>query len=80
MTGYFDGKVIIPDEPLELPPNRRVVFNVEAQPQAGVVDAPVNGTRSVLEWAADNAVDSPSLPTDLAHQHDHYLYGTPKKS
>ena len=27
----------------------------------------------------DDAVDDPSLPTDLATQHDHYNYGTPKR-
>ncbi len=24
-------------------------------------------------------IDDPELPTDLAENHDHYLYGTPKK-
>jgi hypothetical protein len=38
-----------------------------------------DGPRSCLEWLAKNAVDVPELPTDLAHQHDHYLYGSPKK-
>ena len=32
-----------------------------------------------LAWVAANAVDSDALPTDLADQHDHYLYGRPKK-
>jgi hypothetical protein len=34
---------------------------------------------SFLDWAIRNPIDDPSLPTDLAHQHDHYLYGTPKR-
>ena len=34
---------------------------------------------SALSWIAANATDSDALPTDLADQHDHYLYGRPKK-
>jgi hypothetical protein len=40
--------------------------------------------RALLELAAQFTKDIPQeeldkLPTDLAHNHDHYLYGTPKK-
>jgi hypothetical protein len=31
-----------------------------------------------LQWLADNAVDD-ELPSDLSAEHDHYLYGTPKR-
>lgn len=75
--GYFDGKVIVPDQPLELPTNQRVVFDVEADSPGPA--APRADECSALDWAAKNAVDGASLPSDLAHQHDHYLYGTPKK-
>jgi hypothetical protein len=34
---------------------------------------------SALDWIADNAVNDPAIPLDLAHQHDHYLYNIPKK-
>jgi hypothetical protein len=34
---------------------------------------------SALKWIAANAVDSDALPTNLADQHDHYLYDRPKK-
>jgi hypothetical protein len=52
----FDGKVIVPDEPLE-----------------------GETKESASAWIAANAVDSDALPTDLADQHNHYLYGRPKK-
>jgi hypothetical protein len=35
--------------------------------------------QSALQWMADNAVADDGLPPDLAHEHDHYLYGTPRK-
>ena len=69
--GHFDGRVIIPDEPLGLRPNQPVIVQIE----------PLEGEPgdSALAWIAANAVDSDALPTDLADQHDHYLYGRPKK-
>jgi hypothetical protein len=70
IKGHFDGKVIVPDEPLDLPANQRVVVHIEA------VEGKVAGA---LDWIADHAVDDLAIPADLAHQHDHYLYGTPKK-
>jgi hypothetical protein len=35
--------------------------------------------QSALQWLVDNAVDD-ELPSDLSAQHDHYLYGAPKRS
>jgi hypothetical protein len=68
----FDGKVLVPDQPLDLPPNQRVVVRIEP-----VMDES-GQNHSALKWIAENAVDA-ALPEDLAHQHDHYLYGKPKK-
>ena len=62
---HFDGKVIIPDEPLDLRPNQALI--VQIQPLEGAAEEPA------LEWIAAHAVDSDALPTDLADQHDHYL-------
>ena len=69
--GRFDGKVIVPDQPLDLPLNQRVVVRIEPVEEG-------KQKASALQWLADNAVDV-DLPTDLAQQHDHHLYGTPKK-
>ena len=74
VNAHFDGRVIIPDEPLDLPPNQALIVQIE----------PVTATTettdgSALSWLTANAVASPTLPTDLADQHDHYLYGVPAK-
>jgi hypothetical protein len=83
IKAHFDGKVFVPDEPVNLPPNQRVVFHVEvvnADETSGSPAAQESAQpQSVLDWIAANPVNDPSLPVDLAHQHDHYLYGTPKK-
>ncbi len=66
---HFDGQVIIPDEPLDLPPNQALIVQIE----------PINQTsetveESALTWLAAHASQSPTLPTDLADQHDRYLW------
>ncbi len=74
IRGHYDGRVIVPDEPVDLPTNSPLVLHVDSSP-----DHPIQKEESVLEWLERQAVDDPTLPTDMAHQHDHYLYGTPKR-
>jgi hypothetical protein len=56
---------------VNLRPNQALIVQIE----------PIEGEReeSALAWIAANAVESDALPPDLAEQHDHYLYGRPKK-
>jgi hypothetical protein len=71
---HFDGKVIIPDGPVDLPRDQALIVQIEPLPkQASAAE------ESCLEWLMGHAVDSPAAPPDLAHQHDHYLYASPKK-
>lgn len=74
IRGHFDGKVIVPDEPVDLPRGQQLIVHVET-----VNAAPPATNESALDWLAANAIDSPTLPPDGSTQHDHYLYGTPKK-
>jgi hypothetical protein len=69
ITAHFDGKVLIPDEPVQLPVGQPLRLTVEtsAPPPARYAD--------LLQFAAD----LPDAPPDLAAQHDHYLYGCPKQ-
>jgi hypothetical protein len=61
--------VIVPDEPLGLPVGQRVRIEIEA----------VEVERARFADLAEFAADLPDAPSDLASQHDHYLYGTPRK-
>ncbi len=70
VSAHFDGKVIVPDEPLDLPPNQALIVQIE---RVGGEVTPSD--ESALTWLAANAVESEALPTDLADRHDHYLYG-----
>lgn len=69
IAAHFDGKAIIPDEPLQLPVGQRLQVRVElAQDECGRF-ADLLRVTTQLEGA----------PTDLAAQHDHYLYGSAKR-
>jgi hypothetical protein len=69
----FDGKVFVSNQPVDLPPGTEVTVDLEQSAP------PDSEARSLLGWMAENPIDDSAHPTDLAHQHDHYLYGTPKK-
>ena len=73
INAHYDGKVIVPDEPLDLPPNQALVVRIES------INGNTLAEESALTWIAENSCESPHLPSDLSHQHDHYLYGVQKK-
>ena len=75
-NAHFDGKVIVPEEAVDLPRDHSVVVHVETF--VGADSAVKDSHQSALQWLAENAVDD-ELPVDLAAQHDHYLYGTPRR-
>jgi hypothetical protein len=74
VNAHFDGKAIIPDEPLDLPHNQALIVQIEP------VGARETADESALAWLAANAVENDALPVDLADQHDHYLYGCPTQN
>jgi hypothetical protein len=57
--------------------------DVNGQPNGGDIE-PEEEPASVLDmfqaaWEAIPEEELENLPTDLAAQHDHYIYGTPKR-
>jgi hypothetical protein len=71
-TAHFDGKVIVPDEPVQLPVGQPLRVQLELATSAAKASPPF---ADLLKFAAD----LPDAPSDLAAQHDHYLYGSPKQ-
>ncbi len=70
VTVVFDGKVLHPDTPLGLTPNRRYSITIQ---EINESDA-VGDAWDVLEKLAGTV----EAPPDWSSEHDHYLYGTPK--
>jgi hypothetical protein len=73
VNAHLDGRAIIPDEPLYLPPNQALILQIER------VGPRAPAEESALAWLAANAAENDPLPTDLADRHNHYLYGGPAK-
>lgn len=86
----FDGRVLIPEHPVDLPQGRVLEIHIaddelvstEIAPTANGtapdVPAPKSTLAAIADWA-EQLPDDPDSPTDLAAQHDHYLYGMPKR-
>ena len=75
----YENGVFRPMEPVELPDTCQVKLIVSEEPLAksqSVTTAPLAKLAAIASQHAEN----PNLPTDLARQHDHYLYGSPKRS
>ncbi len=66
----FDGSVLTPDKPLKLERNKRYLITIV--PEEVV---PVQNAWDLLE----NLTGTVEAPEDWSAEHDHYLYGTPKR-
>ena len=66
----FDGSVLTPDKPLKLERNKRYLITIV--PEEVV---PVQNAWDLLE----NLTGAVEAPEDWSAEHDHYLYGTPKR-
>jgi hypothetical protein len=68
----FDGRVFVPEEPVNLPAGQvlELVISSPDEQRTPLMD--------LIEIAKQFPSD-PDSPTDRAAQHDHYLYGTPKR-
>jgi len=72
---HFDGKVLVPDEPVDLPVNCALEVQVKSLESDRIKEPPLMKLVKLLEDLPDN----PDWPSDGAAQHDHYLYGTEKQ-
>jgi predicted DNA-binding antitoxin AbrB/MazE fold protein len=70
----YENGVFRPTDPVDLPESSTVELMVRAS-------QPAEGKRPLAKLAeiAGQFPENPDLPRDFAEQHDHYLYGTPKR-
>jgi hypothetical protein len=74
---HFDGERLLPNEPVDLPVDKPLRVTVEE------VATPYDGPPLNLAdffGAIETECGLIEGPEDLATQHDHYLYGAPKRS
>jgi hypothetical protein len=71
----FDGRVFIPEQPVDLPAETVVEIIITPPDTKSSARAPLADLAELMkQFPAD-----PDMPADAAAQHDHYLYGTPKR-
>ena len=76
-TAHTDGKVLVPDEPVDLPQGQRFVVTLEPVSEE---DRKKSAMPNWLQKAIKLSEQMPDdLPEDMAEQHDHYIHGTPKR-
>lgn len=75
LHGQVRGGVIVFDPPVVLPEGTEVQVHVVIS--SGEVSS--DASESLYERLKPLVGAAKGLPTDLAAQHDHYLYGTPKR-
>lgn len=66
----FDGKVLRPEGPVDLKSNTHYVVTIEREEKSGTQD---------LWNVLGNFAGKVEGPEDWSQEHDHYLYGTPKR-
>jgi len=88
LKARFDGRVLVPEQPVDLPQNCVLEIHVEeatsdiATPAAPLTNGAAPVEKSLLAQLVEISrtfPDDPDTPTDLAAQHDHYLHGMPKR-
>jgi len=75
LKAHFDGKVLVPDEPVNLPVNCALEIHVK------LIRACTTATKPLLRLLAlARQFPVTGGPADGAAQPYHYLYGLPKRS
>ncbi len=75
IRAHFDGKVFVPDEPVDLPAGQPLELSVRSVEKK----TPLKSFAQMADWIANlPPIENNDSPGDLAAQHDHYLYGTPR--
>jgi len=67
----FDGKALQPVEPVDLEPNTEYLVTIKKE---------VSLEKKSLWNIIDDIIGKVDGPSDWSEEHDHYLYGTPKRN
>lgn len=72
LTVVFDGKVFRPERPIDIEPNTTWVIELVSQ-------SPLPAKQESAWDVLDRMAGTIEGPGDWSVEHDHYLYGTPKR-
>ena len=77
VKGQFKDGVAQPLEPVEGREGQPVIIVFLEEEMAGLMAEELESAWDALEQLIEQSAVETGIP-DLAHQHDHYLYGKPK--
>jgi len=72
---HYDGAVLVPDEPVDLPLNRPLELGVVSLENPSAAPAALDKLAALAQKTRAQGASQ----GDLAAQHDHYLYGMSKR-
>ncbi|HEY4759967.1 MAG TPA: hypothetical protein VIH42_05245 [Thermoguttaceae bacterium] len=75
--GHVEKGVVVLDDPVTLPEGMKV--QIEPAPTVQQEITTDDNGETLGQKLLKHAGKAVGLPQDLAENHDHYLYGTPKK-
>ena len=75
----YENGLFRPIDPVELPDKCEVDLMIHPSKSSNAA-APNTSPLAGIAAIAGEHRENPNLPSDLAEQHDHYLYGTAKRS
>jgi hypothetical protein len=70
----YDGMVFRPEEKIELEPNTYYIIQIISQ------EAPSENNNKNAWELLEEMAGTYEAPEDWSSEHDHYLYGTPKRN
>ena len=79
VKGKFQNGAARPDEPVEEREGQPVIITFLDEGHAGPSPTTDDEAWGALEQLVEDCAVETGIP-DLAYQHDHYLYGKPKKA
>jgi hypothetical protein len=74
LTVTYDGLAFYPEEIINLEPNTRYIIQIIAQQK------PTDTTNENAWDMLEEMAGTYEAPEDWSSEHDHYLYGTPKRN
>ncbi len=80
VEAVFQGGVFKPTRPVDLPENQRVTLNVDAVPITGPDEMLPRSAKERIEEIIALPIESTQADPDTSRDHDHYLYGAPRRS
>lgn len=70
IRAHYDGKVIVPDEPVDLPVNQPLEFDLRGTPKCLPWDP--NKAKEAIKWLEEHAISGLNIPDEALRRESMY--------